>query len=52
VIHHVDIASYQNFVGTDQVRYMKLEGDRLTLSVASAARGGQMSGELVWQRVK
>jgi len=50
VIHHVDIASYPNFVGTDQVRYMKLEGDRLTLSVRGAS--GELTGELLWQRAK
>ena len=50
VIHHVDIATYPNFVGTDQVRYMKLDGDRLTLSVRGA--NGQLTGELLWQRLK
>jgi hypothetical protein len=53
VIQHIEAAWIQNLVSTDQVRSVKLEGDRLTL------RGGiRMDGvmyaansELVWERV-
>jgi len=31
VIHHIEVASIQNAVNTDQVRYIKLRSDRLTL---------------------
>ena len=50
IVHHVDIASYQNYVGTKQVRYAQLEGTRLTLSVRRA--DGSMSGILTWERLK
>ncbi|MBZ5604507.1 MAG: lipocalin-like domain-containing protein [Acidobacteriia bacterium] len=50
IIHHVDIASYQNYVGTRQVRYARMEGNRLTLTVR---RGdGTASGVLTWERLK
>ena len=53
VIHHVEISSLQNWVGTDQVRRMRLEGDRLTLWPPSSVLGGELRGyELVWERIK
>jgi hypothetical protein len=53
VIHHLEISSIQNRVGTDQVRYMKLEGDRLTLRPPTTILGGEQRGnELVWERLK
>jgi len=53
VIHHVEVSSLQNWVGTDQVRRMKLEGDRLTLwPPPSMLEGEQRAFELVWQRLK
>jgi hypothetical protein len=53
VIHHVEISSLQNWVGSDQVRRMKLEGNRLTLWPPSSMLGGEQRGfELVWERMK
>lgn len=53
VIHHVEISSLQNWVGTDQVRRMKLEGNRLTLWPPARTLGGeQRVNELVWERVR
>ena len=53
VIHHVEVASLQNNVNTDQVRSVKLEGDRLTLRTPPISRGGVLqTWELVWERLK
>ena len=35
LVHHIDVASNQSWVETDQVRYFKMEGDLLTLTSAS-----------------
>jgi len=54
VIHHVQVASLQNRVGTDQVRtIVKLEGERLILRTPLLLKDGQMiTEELIWQRWK
>jgi len=53
VIHHVEIALFQNWVHTDQVRFATLKGDRLTLRTGPVPlRGEQRVQELVWERVK
>ena len=35
-VHHVDVSWNQAWTGTDQVRFYKLEGDKLTISSAPA----------------
>ncbi len=50
VIHHVEACTYPNWIGSNRVRTMKLESDRLTLVSLTALDGG--SAELVWQRMK
>jgi hypothetical protein len=51
VIHHIEVASVPNQVGTDFARTFVLDQDRLTLRVAPRLVGGQMrSDELVWRR--
>ena len=55
VIHHVEADSTPNDVGTDLKRSVKLDGDRLVLTVAKPyLRGGIMvrSQELIWKRLK
>jgi len=55
VTHHVDISWNENWTGTDQVRKVRLEGDKLYISSDPAPSGidGEMvAGELVWERVK
>jgi hypothetical protein len=52
VVHHVEASSIQNWVNTDQVRGVKLDGDRLTLSASNMLGGEQRLIELVWQRLK
>ncbi len=49
VTHHVAIASIPNRVGTDLVRVVALEGDRLTLTTPPTANFTQV--ELIWQRL-
>jgi Lipocalin-like domain len=53
VIHHVEVASLQNDVNKNQVRSVKLQGDRLTLRTPPILRGGVLQTlELVWERLK
>jgi Lipocalin-like domain len=52
-IIHIDVSSLQNWVGTDQVRFVSLHGDRVTLSTPPMPRGGVLQTfELVWERLK
>jgi hypothetical protein len=54
VIHHVEVAWMQNYVKTDQVRFIvQLQRDRLTLRTPPFLKGGvRITQELVWERVK
>jgi CubicO group peptidase (beta-lactamase class C family) len=53
VIHHVEIDALPNRVGSDQVRFVTLQGDRLTLKTPPISRGGEQQVlELVWERLK
>jgi hypothetical protein len=53
VVHHIEVASIQNLVQTDQVRLVTLLGDKLTLSTPSSPVGGvSHAAELVFERVK
>ena len=52
ITHHVEVASYQNWVNTDLVRTFTLKGERLTLRTPPLSVGGAMQvWELVWERV-
>jgi hypothetical protein len=51
VIHSVEIALCPNLVGTEQIRFFNLEGDRLVLSTPPLKRAGVIGiANLVWQR--
>jgi len=53
VVHHIQVASIQNLVQTDQVRLVTLQADKLTLSTPSSPVGGvSHAAELVFERVK
>ena len=54
VIHHVEVASLQNRVGTDLTRsIVVLQGDRLVLRTPPFLKGGAMvTTELIWERLK
>lgn len=47
VIHHVEGGSFPNMVGTEQVRYFRFEGERLTLNADTA--WGKV--QVVWERI-
>lgn len=51
LIHHVALASVENWVGTDLVRTFALSGDRLTLRTPPVlVAGEERVTELVWER--
>jgi hypothetical protein len=53
VVHHVDISWNESFTGTDQVRFVRLEGDMLTIKTAPSENpitGLEDVGVLVWFR--
>ena len=54
VVHHVEISSVQNRVGTDLTRsIVALQGDRLVLRTPPFLKGGVMvTTELIWERLK
>jgi Lipocalin-like domain len=55
VVHHVDISWNQNWTGTDQVRFYKLDGDTLTITSALGKNftdGREGRSILVWERLK
>jgi len=56
VIHHVEAAWRQDWVNTDQVRFIvRLQGNRLTLRapiVVGLINGVRRSQELVWERMR
>jgi hypothetical protein len=52
VVHHVEIASLQNWVNTDQTRFVHIEGNRLFVRNTPQLRGGVMvTIESVWERL-
>jgi hypothetical protein len=53
VIHHVEASWMPNRVGTDLVRSVKLQADRLILRTPpTLVAGAQTTTELVWERMK
>ena len=53
VVHHVEIASVENWVNADLIRLVRFDGDRITLTTPPLSVGGKIqTTELVWERVK
>jgi hypothetical protein len=53
VVHHVDVSWNESWTGTDQVRFVKLEGDKLTIRPAPSrdpVTGLESFAVLVWER--
>jgi hypothetical protein len=50
VIHHIEVSLFPNWEGVAQERFAKLEGDRMTLSIAPDKDGAV--GRVFWQRVR
>jgi hypothetical protein len=52
VIHHIEVSSFPNWIGKDQVRFASIDGNRLTLSTKPMLfQGVVRTAELVWERV-
>jgi hypothetical protein len=52
VIHHVEVSLFENWVGTDQIRFAKLHGARLTLTAPPMSIGGeQLVVQLTWEQL-
>jgi len=54
VVHHFEVASTQNLVNTDGVRFVKIEGDRLKMRTPPFVAGGVRIAyrEFIWERLK
>jgi hypothetical protein len=53
VVHHVEVSSFPNWVGGDQVRFVELTGDHLSLSSAPFVVGGlPQTAHLSWRRAR
>jgi hypothetical protein len=53
VTHHVQGALFPNWVGGDQVRHFRLDGDRLTITTPPIRIAGEESTTaLVWERAR
>lgn len=51
VTHHVAGASFPNWIGADQLRHFRLDGDRLTITTPPIRAGGvDLITVLVWER--
>ena len=52
VIHHVQGASYPNWIGQDQIRYYRIDGSHLILSTpAIQFRGESLEYIATWERM-
>lgn len=52
VFHHIEASLFPNWIGEDQERFYKLDGNRLTLSTPLMLIGGRkLSTHLIWERV-
>lgn len=52
VVHHVSQSLFPNWVGTDQVRFYRISGDRLIVSAPTQQVSGHlMDVMLVWERL-
>jgi len=52
VIHHLDVSLFPNWINTDQERFFKFEGNRLTLSTDPfLILGKQQTAHLIWEKV-
>jgi len=52
VIHHVEVCSIQNWVGTDLIRGIKIEAEQIVLiSSPTPVDGKTQTFRLIWQRL-
>ena len=51
VIHHIEVSLFPNWIGTDQKRKYRFEGNRLILSTDPLiVKGQEVEGLLIWER--
>jgi hypothetical protein len=52
VVHRIDVSLFPNWVGTNQERLYRFEGNTLDLSTTPfLIKGEQQSAHLIWRRV-
>jgi hypothetical protein len=53
VTHHIEVSSFQNWVGTDQSRFVRFEGNRVNFRTSPLMLGGKLQiAEVVWERLR
>lgn len=53
VVHRLDHCTFPNWIGTEQVRFVRLEGTRLILETPPLPMNGREAvSRLIWERVK
>ena len=53
VVHHIEVASLQNWVNTDQTRFVTLQGNRLIVrNTPQLRRAVMVTLESVWERLR
>ena len=53
VTHYIEVTLFPNWVGVQQKRFFKFEGNQLLLSTPPILQQGQeQTGHLIWQRVE
>ena len=51
IIHDVELSVFPNWVGSEQIRYVRFEGDRMILKTPPTKRRGSTGyAELTWRR--
>ena len=52
VIHHIEVSSFPDWIGVDQERIFKFDGERISLSSPPVLINGmQQTPHLIWERV-
>jgi Lipocalin-like domain/Domain of unknown function (DUF4440) len=52
VIHRPELAEWPHYIGSDQIRHYRFEGDRLVLSLEEIVPGGEKYAyEITWRRI-
>lgn len=52
IVFHIEGAWLPNWIGSDQVRYYRLNGNHMTVSTATMLFGGKkVIGKLIWERM-
>jgi hypothetical protein len=55
IVHHVDVSWNESWTGTDQTRFYKLDGNRLSLATTPSldpVEGKMSVRTLIWERVR